>query len=161
MWGALDVQSDRFGMTRYRLTVYPPGITALQRRRLRLWRGFPVWGAAAWMVAEIVLTQFLSPWQALAMSTGIVLSAGAASCFQAGPERSLVRTRTVALLRGHHDDRAQAVAAEITTLAHALTVADSHLKRGEISMVDHEVMWWRVYERLTPSGRDARPTSKA
>jgi hypothetical protein len=113
------------------------------------------------MVAEIVLTQFLSPWQALAMSTGIVLSAGAASCFQAGPERSLVRTRTVALLRGHHDDRAQAVAAEITTLAHALTVADSHLKRGEISMVDHEVMWWRVYERLTPSGRDARPTSKA
>ena len=56
-WGFARVQVDRFGVTRYRLVVYPPGISDIERRRLRVWRGSPIWGTALWVMAEIYLQQ--------------------------------------------------------------------------------------------------------
>ena len=44
-WGSLVVQPDRFGVTRYRLVVFPPGISEPERRWVRLARGWPMWGA--------------------------------------------------------------------------------------------------------------------
>jgi hypothetical protein len=32
-WGSIDIRPDRFGVTRYRLVVYPPGISESERRR--------------------------------------------------------------------------------------------------------------------------------
>ena len=71
-WGFVCIQIDRFGVTRYRLVVYPPGISDVQRRRLRLWRGAPIWGAALWVLSEIFLQQLIGSWTALAFSTGVV-----------------------------------------------------------------------------------------
>ena len=38
-WGSIDIKPDRFGVTRYRLVVYPPGISESERRRVRVARG--------------------------------------------------------------------------------------------------------------------------
>ena len=149
-WGSFDVQSDRFGVTRYRLTVYPPGISAAQRRRLRVWRGWPIWGAALWLLAELILTQMVDPWPALAISTVTVLGAGAAAWWRAGGLGAQVRIRAVSVLRGYDDAQSRAAADEISTFAQALAVADICLASGVITAVDHEVMWWRVYGRLAP-----------
>ncbi|MET0899743.1 MAG: DUF6611 family protein [Mycobacterium sp.] len=154
-WGSIDVQPDRFGVTRYRLTVYPPGLDVAQRRRLRLWRGWPIWGAALWLLAEIALTQVVDPWPALAMSTATALSAGAAAWGLAGELRAQVHTSSVAVLRGYDDAHSCAVAGEINTLARAMVVADSCLASGDITAVDHEVMWWRVYHQLAPDRRQS------
>ncbi|SIS23963.1 hypothetical protein SAMN05445060_4217 [Williamsia sterculiae] len=52
-WGGYDICHGRHGMTRYRLVVCPPGITAGRRRRLVLWRNWPLWGAALWVGLEL------------------------------------------------------------------------------------------------------------
>ncbi|HEX2402769.1 MAG TPA: DUF6611 family protein, partial [Mycobacterium sp.] len=35
-WGSLEIRPDRFGVTRYRLVVFPPGIDDAERRRVRM-----------------------------------------------------------------------------------------------------------------------------
>lgn len=149
-WGSFDVQSDRFGVTRYRLTVYPPGISAAQRRRLRVWRGWPIWGSALWLLAELILTQVLDPWTALAMSTATVLCAGALAWWWADGLGAQVHTKAASVLHGHPDAQSRTIAAELTTLAEAMAVTDTCLAGGDITAVDHELMWWRVYQRLAP-----------
>ncbi len=44
-WGSIDIRPDRFGVTRYRLVVYPPGISESERRWVRVARGWPLMGA--------------------------------------------------------------------------------------------------------------------
>ena len=94
-WGFVRIQIDRFGVTRYRLVVYPPGISDVQRRRLRIWRGAAVWGAALWVLSEIVLQQLIGPWTALAVSTGGVLALAALAMANAGETRTMVRSMDV------------------------------------------------------------------
>src|ERR1700758_1957946 len=50
-WGSFDATVGRYGIRRYRLTVYPPGSTAADRRWARLWRGWPITGAALAILA--------------------------------------------------------------------------------------------------------------
>ena len=103
----MAIQPDRFG-TRYFLTVYPPGITAGERRRIRIWRGWPVWGAVLWILAEITLTRNPHPWYALAVSTGVLLAAGATAFVMAGEARSRVRAMGATLLPRHYDPISEA-----------------------------------------------------
>src|SRR6185503_14491494 len=64
-WGSIDIRPDRFGVTRYRLVVFPPGITDAERRRVRVARGWLLWGALVWVFCEILLNQMTGPWTAL------------------------------------------------------------------------------------------------
>ncbi len=48
------------------LVVFPPGISAPERRWVRLARGWPMWGALVWVVREIWLSQVTGPWTASA-----------------------------------------------------------------------------------------------
>ena len=43
VWGSVEAWPGRHGLKRYRLVVFPPGITATERRRLRLSRARPLW----------------------------------------------------------------------------------------------------------------------
>src|ERR1700755_1686689 len=75
-WGSIDIRPDRFGVTRYRLVVFPPGISDSERRRVRGARGGRLWGALVWVFCEIWLSHVTSPWPALAASTAIYLALG-------------------------------------------------------------------------------------
>jgi len=75
-WGSLDIRPDRFGVTRYRLVVYPPGISQSERRRVRVARGWPLWGALVWVMCEIFMNTMTTPWIALALSTATCLGSG-------------------------------------------------------------------------------------
>lgn len=147
-WGSLDVVSNRFGVTTFRLVVYPPGITGVERRRLRVWRGWPLWGATLWVLCELLLVQLVGPWTALGMSTTAFVVSGAVALHLAGGARSEVRTLRVSLARGHEDLRARAVAATISRLTHAMADADDRLAEGAITVAEHEMVWWRVYRHM-------------
>jgi len=54
-WGVLEVHAGRFGVVHYRLTVYPPGTNATERRDLILARDWPALGGAATLLTLIVL----------------------------------------------------------------------------------------------------------
>lgn len=153
-WGSLTIQPDRFG-TRYFLIVYPPGTTVAERRRIRIWRGWPIWGAALWIVSEIALSGQIDPWHALAVSTSILLAAGAVAFMMAGRARGRVRTMGATLLPRHCDPISQAACTRMSELTDRLREAEAQRTRGFIDSARFELAWWQVYNDMAahaPSG---------
>jgi hypothetical protein len=146
--GSIDVWPGRYGFQKYRLVLFPPGITTPERRLLRLWRGWPMWGAAMWLVMEIRLAHSFSPGAATLISTSTYLAAGAATFALAGTARSHVRSLSVVVIEGHDDPRSSAIYAELNALVDMLIRADQMRDRGAASTVHHEAGWWQAYDRV-------------
>jgi hypothetical protein len=147
-WGALEISASRYGVTRYRLVVFPPGISADERIVLRLWRTFPVWGLASWLLAEVTLMTVVSPGQALAFATGGCAAIGAVMMALTGHTRHLVRRLTVVRMVGVNDPMAGPRLDALRTLTERLTNADARLAAGELTTVDHEAEVWQVYNAM-------------
>ena len=60
-WGSFDATVGRYGVRRYRLIIYPPGTSAADRQLARLWRGWPVSGAALGLLAVMLLGNVAAP----------------------------------------------------------------------------------------------------
>ncbi|MDT5079640.1 MAG: hypothetical protein QOJ80_4277 [Mycobacterium sp.] len=147
-WGALEISASRYGLTRYRLVVFPPGISGDERIALRLWRTFPAWGLVSWLLAEVTLMTVVSPGPALAFATGGCAAMGAVTMALAGHTRHLVRRLTVVRMVGVNDPMAGPRLDELRTLTERLTNADARLAAGELTTVDHEAEVWRVYDQM-------------
>ncbi len=154
-WGFVQIQVDRFGVTRYRLVVYPPGISDDERRHLRVWRGAPVWGAALWVVSEILLQQVVGAWPALVTSTGTVVALVAFALAKARATCTMVRSMGVVTMPGYTNAAMIATRAELLERAMTLTTADARLDEERMSPLDHEALWWRVYDQLAPAAGSA------
>ena len=146
-WGALIVQPQRFGAMRYQLIVYPPGTNDVQRRWIRIWRGWPLWGALSWLLLMVWLSNIVNPLTALTFATTAYLCAGAAARWMAGPGRDGVHTSYAEVLAGHHDPSIQARVRAIEVTAVTLSTAFDRYRRGTMSAVDYEAIWWQVYSR--------------
>jgi uncharacterized protein DUF6611 len=152
-WGSLDVSLSRYGVTRYRLVVFPPGILAEDRMLLRAWRTWPAWGVAAFLILEILLVPSMSPGAALATSTGVLLGSGAVLMAMTATFRAGVRTLTVTRMAGARErDEAERLV-RLQALTRELAFADRRLADGEISTVEHEAVVWDVYDRLAEDSR--------
>ena len=138
-------------MTRYRLVVFPPGISDAERRRVRVARGWLLWGALVWVFCEISLKQMTGPWTALVASTAIYLGLGLVATARRAITRRQVRTIGTMVMAGHHDPLSAALRHKLENLAGALMEADELLARGEISATAHEMTWWRVYDQMGPA----------
>lgn len=147
-WGSLEVSPTRYGVTRYRLVVYPPGISADDRMLLRAWRTWPAWGLATFLALEILLVPAIGPGAALGISTVVVLGAGAVVMAMTGANRCCVRTLTAVRQAGANDTVAAERFVEFYSLAHGLADADRSLAEGEIGAPEHELLVWRVYDRM-------------
>lgn len=147
-WGTLDVSVGRYGATHYRLVVYPPGSSRDERIALRLWRTFPTWGLATWLVTEVVLMTALTPGLAFTISTGACLAAAATMLALTGHTRGNVRMFTVVRMLGVNDPTAVPRLNELRELAERLAHADARLAAGELSTVAHEAEVWHVYDRM-------------
>jgi hypothetical protein len=150
-WGSIDVRPDRFGVTRYRLVVYPPGISESERRAVRVARGWPLWGALVWVVCEFFFTNLTGPWTALAVSSAAFLVSGAIVFAMAGAPRSRVRTIAATVMVGYHNPAAEAARDRLQELAATLLGADERMARGQMSTLLHEMIWWHVYDQMAPS----------
>jgi hypothetical protein len=148
-WGSLQMSASRYGTTRYRLVVFPPGTSRDERIALRLWRSFPGWGVAAWVVGDAALTAVTSPGVAFALATGGCLAAGATAMARTNHTRGNVRTLTVVWMLGVNDPLAAPRLDELRELAELLINADAELAAGELSQVDHEAKIWQVYDRMS------------
>lgn len=151
-WGSIDIRPDRFGVTRYRLVVYPPGIGESERRRVRVARGWPLWGAVVWITCEIFLNNITGPLTAFAVSTAACLGAGLVAVMMAGEPRTRVRAIGAMVMAGHHDPISVAARDKVEELADTLMDADDRLASGHISALQHELIWWQVYDQMSPNG---------
>lgn len=148
-WGALAVSPPRHGVTRYRLVVFPPGISAEGRILLRAWRAWPVWGMTLFFVLEILLVPAVGANLALGISAVLFLGAGATLAVMTRTTRSAVRSLSAVRMAGTDGTPLNAGFAELTSLARDLERADRALADGEIASVAHEFLVWRVYDRMT------------
>jgi hypothetical protein len=147
-WGSFEIQPDRFGVIRYRLVVFPPGISESERRRVRVARGWPAWGLVAWISCEICLSQLTGPRMAIAISTVVWLASGVAARALAGQPRTQVRTMAATVMAGHRDPVSDATRDKLRNLAETLFEADETRALGKITATEHEAIWWRVYDQL-------------
>jgi hypothetical protein len=147
-WGSVEIRPTRFGVAEHRLVVYPPGLSTADRRWVRVSRGWPVWGFGLWLLCPIWLSGSVPHWAVFALSTAISLSAGAVTAALAGNVRTQVRTLTVTTMAGHDDAYTLAARDRLFDLAALLRDADDRLGRGEIDLVEHELVWWQVYRSM-------------
>lgn len=148
-WGDLEISDGRYGLSRHRLVVYPPGLSREQRIPLRMLRTFPTWGLALWLTVQVIVMATASPGIALAVSTATALTAGAVAFAVAGPLRGAVRSLTVVRMTGVHDTEVLVKHLEFRLLAGQLLRADARRAAGEIDAVEHEAQVWRVYDRMS------------
>jgi hypothetical protein len=158
VWGSLDGSVNSDGFRSYRLVVFPPGISRAERRYLRMWWGWPTWGAMSWLALVVGSAAVLSTWTALAISTMAYLGAGALVRALAGNRRSQVRTLRAVRVRGHVDDPCAVNYSLLEAIASLLALADGARDQGRLSVIDHELVWWHVYDCLgrTHSGSVGR-----
>lgn len=115
----------------------------------RLWRGWPVTGAALGLLAIMLLGHAgVSPDKVLAIFVVAYVGIGALLFLRAGPLRVPVRSMSVNLLPSSADADERQGHTECRTLAAMLVRADHLLANGAISVVDHEAIWWDAYDRI-------------
>jgi hypothetical protein len=152
-WGSFDATVGRYGVQRYRLIIYPPGISTDDRRLAQLWRGWPISGAVLGLLALILLgNAAASPDTVLAVAVAAYVSIGAMLFLRAGPVRVQVKSMSIILTPGATDARERRRYIEWQTLVHMLTRADDMLRTGAISLVEYEATWWKAYDRLEAIG---------
>jgi hypothetical protein len=148
-WGSFDATVGRYGVQRYRLTVYPPGVSTSDRRFARLRQGWPITGAVLGLLAIMLLgNDMASPNAVLAWAVVAYVSIGAALFLRAGPARVQARSMSIILMPNGDDARERSNHVEWQALVYMLTRADQMVKTGVISRVEHEAVWWEAYDRL-------------
>jgi hypothetical protein len=144
-WGSFDIYPSHYGITRYRLVVFPPGMSPDERRLLRVWRSWPAWGTVLFLIAQIWLAQTLATGWALSIAAALWLAAGATSGALAGAARTTVRTLIALTMTGSHDEDRLATLRALTAV---LLEADARRAEGTLSEPEHESICWQVYERM-------------
>jgi len=151
-WGCYDAAVSRYGVRRCQLILYPPGCSITDRRLARLWRGWPLTGAALALTALMLLGDAAAePVTVLAVAVAAYVTIGVLLFLRAGPVRVRVRSMSVILLPGIDDEREARKHAEWKDLVHKMNRADLMLAMGAISPVEHEAIWWQAYDRLEPA----------
>lgn len=149
VWGSFSAGSGRYGVCRYRLVVFPPGISSTQRRRLRLWRGWPIWGACLWLTAALVLGVIGTPAvAALWAATALFVISGVIARRIAGHLPGDVRTIDLTTIPGYDLPEGMPTPASIADTLGELRCADARMSRGIITPVEHEVIWQHVYDSM-------------
>ena len=148
-WGSFEATVGRYGVRRYRLIIYPPGISTADRRLARLWRGWPISGAALVLLVVMMLgNAAASPDTVLTVAVAAYLSIGALLFLRAGPHRVRARSMSIILMPNTADVQEQRRYTQWRTLVDMLTNADRMLTTRAISPVEHEATWWEAYDRV-------------
>jgi hypothetical protein len=151
-WGSFDVYPSRYGITRYRLVIFPPGMSQDERRLLRAWRSWPIWGTVLFLVTQIWLTNTTTTGWALSTSTALWLGSGAVTFALSGGTRTRVRTLVAHAMNGVRDDEAANRLAAMRILATVLLAADEQRATGALTELEHESVCWQVYRQMAPHG---------
>ncbi len=139
----------RYGLRRYGLVIFPPGISATDRRLLRLWRGWPVGGGMLALLAMMLLPDAVaSPGTTLLAVAGAYVGVCAVLFVLTAGVRSGVRSMSLVLLAPDLGPHEAESFAEWGVLVDLLTTADDKLIAGTIAPAQHEALWWQAYERL-------------
>ncbi|MGV9825694.1 DUF6611 family protein [Gordonia sp. NPDC003429] len=149
-WGYVQVGYARHWVC-HRIAIYPPGTNSQQRRWLRLWRWLPAVVLIA-VCASLYATSVCDVHAAAGVAVGAI--AGAVAVFGVGRRTHACRTRIHVLesWTGHGADTTAITRRRlICVLAQRLRDADKALDAGQITPVEHEMIWSQCYAQIPAS----------
>jgi hypothetical protein len=153
-WGFFDVMVGRYGLQRYRLVVFPPGINVADRRLLRLWRAWPVGGGLLAVLVAMLIGGVVAPADVtFLVAAAAYLGVGAVLFVLTAGARAGVRSMSLVLLTGYVEPDERQARRDWEKLVIVLTRADSMLHSGAIDFTQHETLWWQVYDSLEVRAR--------
>ncbi|TFB95836.1 MULTISPECIES: DUF6611 family protein [unclassified Cryobacterium] len=145
-WGSYTVSAGRYGSTSQRLVLYPAGISARQRRRVRVWRGWTVLGLVAVFGEFVTLVEAGAPRLLVITSCiGFYVASTLVVAHAAGSIRRGVLELTVVSSSLAPDTRLSAESRYLAGLASTLLIAEESLACGASSPADHELVWSSAY----------------
>lgn len=154
-WGYLDAAPvGRTPCIQRRLVIYPPGVESFERRALKRHRDWPLNGAVVALFSMLALGSVLPP---LAAALVVASAYAGVIWFSARVTRELrARSRRIEITAIIGQSGATVLGdVELFEDARAeLLRLESGLERGELSPVDFEAGWGRVYNRVP--ARDLR-----
>jgi hypothetical protein len=155
-WGSVQIgSSDRWGWQQLRLTVYPPGTNSTESRKLAFLRNWPLVGALLCLVLMMTLGSVLSP-VAVGISLVAIWVAGVIAGFQLTRRtRAEVRhaSAVIIFVNGRRD-----VMGDYKLICDArddFAGLDESLASGEITPVEYESGWAKIYGRFTGAPGDS------
>lgn len=147
-WGSYTVAVGRYGSVGYRLVVYPPGISARQRRWVRLWRGWPILGLVCVLGAFMMMAEAGAPKLVILTGCTAFYALGAVAVARgAGPVRKQVIELTAARSTLVPDSRHTGECRYVSSLAATLANADQALQEGLSTPAQHEMVWSVIYSK--------------
>jgi len=149
-WGSIHSSVDRRGTTSFVLVVFPPGLSAAGRRRVRLWRAWPGIGLLLLMPTLVVGHLMGSVRVAFAVAIMCYLALGFAAFRAASPGRAQVRELWTT------DSPEEGKAGELRLvllerLVDALAQAEIARERGLWGADEFRRTWAEVYDELDPA----------
>jgi Family of unknown function (DUF6611) len=115
----------------------------------RLWRGWPISGAALMLLIVMLLgNAAAAPDTVLAVAVAAYVAIGAVLFVLAGPLRVHVRSMSIILIPGTADEDERRKYREWQALVQILTTADRMATTGAISSAEHKATWQHAYHRL-------------
>jgi hypothetical protein len=159
IWGSFEVNDPvsarRSGMKRYHLEILPPGTNSAERRQLRRFRQWRLWGALVALVGQFLIGETLHSWQA-PLYIAFAYLAGLAFGLQLTRRvRSAIHSLNVgAILVGG----STFVEGDIWLLENCVSefeALDRNRLESSIGPVEYEAGWARLYARLAPAARPA------
>jgi putative SOS response-associated peptidase YedK len=83
--------------------------------------------------------------------TSGVFALAAVAMANAGETRTMVRSMGVVTMPGLTEVATMHSREELLAMAMTLAAADERLDGERMSPLDHEALWWHVYEKLAPA----------
>lgn len=146
----------RYGSMNHRLVLYPPGISAEQRRRVRLWRGWMLLGMLGGLGVFLALAGAgASALVAIVSCVTFYVLGAVIVAHRAGPVRREVLELTAARSALVSDLGHTAECRYLAGLSATLAAADESLEHGLSSAASHELVWSAVYAEARDHLHDA------
>ena len=155
LWGSFEandpLSARRTGMKRYHLEVFPPGTNATERRELRRFRQWRVWGALIALALDFIIASTWRGWQ-VPLLIAVVYIAGLMIGLQLTKRvRRAIRNVYVATIRVGGSTVVEGDIVELESCVSELETLDRDRSVSAIGPLEYEAAWARIYARLAPA----------
>lgn len=129
--------------------MYSPATSTADRRLARLWRAWPIGGAALGLLALMLLGDAAAaPETMLEIAVSAYVVTGALLFLRARPARVPARSMSIILMPETIDVTELCKYGEWQELVQTLITADDMAATGAISAAEHKATWQHAYYRL-------------
>jgi hypothetical protein len=152
LWGSFDASDPaaarRSGVTRYHLEILPPGTDALERRQLRRFRQWRLWGALAALIGSMMIASAWPGWQAPLYLACTYIAGLLIGLHLTKRVRNAAHRLNVATVKIGGSTYVEGDMKLLESCVADLDALDHERDESSIAPVQYESEWARVYARL-------------